>query len=386
MTKRVDATQLLADAQAVTGLQDWGDPTLPMRFALAVEKINGSAMPAHGMDIAERHIRRFLTTRLQFFEDRNLYPIDDEIIDRPMLVTGEPRSGTTLMHALMSVDPRSRALRFREVTYPSPPPGLSLQSEAQRKLVDDEWRAVNETQHAYLISHPYNDMLGDGLPECERTWSFDFRVMTPDAWLQMPMNAVTDLPGDSRAQYRIHKMMLQQLQYRRPPKRWVLKGWHGWCLRDLFEAYPDAQVAWLHRDPVQAAASFAKMMHDIYDGILAVDIAQEAKVIIERMRVTVAKTLTDPLMNDPRVFHLRYLDFVSDPVASIRAYYDHFGRELTSEAEARMTAYLLDNPADRYGKFRYSTDSLVTAGENVQALHDEFEHYRDRFGVLREGC
>ena len=35
-----------------------------------------------------------------------------------MFVTGEPRTGTTLMHALMSVDPDARALRFWEVMYP----------------------------------------------------------------------------------------------------------------------------------------------------------------------------------------------------------------------------------------------------------------------------
>ena len=34
----------------------------------------------------------------------------------------------------------------------------------------------------WLHCHPYNDMLGNGLPEDERTWAFDFRVMTPTAW------------------------------------------------------------------------------------------------------------------------------------------------------------------------------------------------------------
>ena len=42
-----------------------------------------------------------------------------------MFVTGEPRTGTTLMHALMSVDPDARALRFWEVMYPSGPPGVA---------------------------------------------------------------------------------------------------------------------------------------------------------------------------------------------------------------------------------------------------------------------
>jgi len=43
---------------------------------------------------------------------------------------------------------------------------------------------------------------------------------------------VGGLPADARAQYRIHKMMLQQFQYQRPKKYWVLKGFHGSACRN----------------------------------------------------------------------------------------------------------------------------------------------------------
>ena len=59
-------------------------------------------------------------------------------------------------------------------------------------------------------------MLGDGLPEDERTWAFDFRVMTPTAWWRVPMQNLFDGPADRQPprRYRIHKMMLQALQYK----------------------------------------------------------------------------------------------------------------------------------------------------------------------------
>ena len=46
----LDAARLLADAQSRTGLSDWGDVTLPKRFGIAVEHLNGV-----GMDAAGRH-------------------------------------------------------------------------------------------------------------------------------------------------------------------------------------------------------------------------------------------------------------------------------------------------------------------------------------------
>src|ERR1700739_3095646 len=225
-----------------------------------------------------------------------------------MFVTGEPRSGTTLMHALMSVDPHARALRFWEVMYPSPPPGLAGPDDERRERADADWREINAKIPKWLHSHPYNDMLGDGLPEDERTWAFDFRVMTPTAWWRVPMQSlVGGLATDAAAQYRLHKAMLQQLQYARPRKYWVLKGFHGFRLKEMFATYPDATLVWLHRDPVQVAASRTMMMAD------------------------------------PRILHVPYSDFIADPVATVGRYYAFCGRALTSEGEASMRDYLAYN-------------------------------------------
>jgi hypothetical protein len=302
VTAGLAADALLAGAAAETGLADYGDPTLPERFAVAVEHLNSLGMDGTGIAAAAQACRWLLTSRLEFIEDRNRYPIAGEVIAEPMFVTGEPRSGTTLMHALMSVDPDARALRFWEVMYPSPPPGLAGPDDPRREQADADWREINAKMPKWLHSHPYNDMLGDGLPEDERTWAFDFRVMTPTAWWRVPMQSlVGGLATDARAQYRLHKAMLQQLQYRRPRKYWVLKGFHGFRLEEMFETYPDATLVWLHRDPVQVAASRTMMM--------------------------------------------------------------------------------ADNRGDRHGKFRYSTKLLTDIGENLDALHEEFRPFLERFGV-----
>ena len=386
MNARLDAAELLGAAQTETGLHDYGDPTLPERFTVAIEHLNGLGMDADGVREAAQVCRWLLTSRLEFIEDRNRYPIGDEVIDAPMFVTGEPRSGTTLMHALMSVDPHARALRFWEVMYPSPPPGLASPDDDRRERADADWREINGKMPKWLHSHPYNDMLGNGLPEDERTWAFDFRVMTPTAWWRVPMQSlVGGLATDPAAQYRLHRAMLQQLQYERPRKYWVLKGFHGFRLKEMFDAYPDATLVWLHRDPVQVAASRTMMMADIMDGIVGpVDLLAEAKKHLEMTRAGVANTMNNPLVDDPRILHLRYADFIADPVATVQRYYAFCGGELTDAAESAMRAYLANNRGDRYGKFRYSTQLLVDIGEDLDALHTEFRPFRERFGVAIE--
>ena len=383
MVNLLDADALLAEAKAQTGLSDWGDDSFEGRFALAAAHINTIPMDAAGRQAAANNCLWLLTDRLKFFNDRKLWPLDTEVIERPMFATGEPRSGTTLMHALMSVDPDARALRFWEVMHPSPPPGTVAGEDPRIALADDEWREINTRMWKWLHCHPYNDMLGGGLPEDERAWAFDFRVMTPTAWWRVPMqNLSLGLPTDSAAQNRIHHMMLQALQYNRPKKYWVLKGFHNFRLKEFFATYPDATLVYLHRDPVMVAASSTMMMSDIMEGIVGkIDLVAEAKMHVERVRASIANTMANPLIADPRIHHVRYKDFVADPVGTIREYYAFAGRPFTPQAEAAMRGYLANNRGDRHGKFHYSTKVLTDAGYDLDALNAEFAAFRGRFNV-----
>ena len=271
------------------GFRDWGDASLPGASGRPSRTSTAIPMDAAGRQAAAENIHWLLTDRLRFFEDRKRYPIADEVIERPMFATGEPRSGTTLMHALMcgrSGRPRAALLGGDAPLAAARHGRASGETDPRIAQADDEWREINAKMWKWLHCHPYNDMLGNGLPEDERTWAFDFRVMTPTAWWRVPMqNLSMGLPTDAAAQYRIHKAMLQQFQYRRPKKYWVLKGFHGFRLKEFFAAYPDATLVWLHRDPVQVAASSTMMMADIMEGIVGtIDLKAEAKMHLDRVR------------------------------------------------------------------------------------------------------
>ncbi len=376
----LDAPALLAQAQATTGLSDYGDPTLPQRFGLAVAHLRSAGMDAAGQQAAAETCLWLLTSRLEMLEDCNRYPVGEEVIERPMFATGEPRSGTTLLHALLSVDPNGRSLRFWEVMYPSPPPGMASPDDARRAQADDDWRDILRRLPKWLTSHPYNDMLGDGLPEDERTWGFDFRVMTPTAWWRVPMGmTIGGLPLDPAAQYRLHKMMLQQCQYARPKKYWVLKGFHGARLKALFDTYPDARIIWVHRDPVQVIASRIVMAGELVEGLSGrVDWKEQAAIHLAASRASFQATLANPWLDDPRIHHVRYQDFVADPVATIGRFYKASNVPFGAETEAAMRDYLQSNRGDRYGKFKYSTEVI---NADIPALHAEFAPYRERFGI-----
>ncbi|HEX7852753.1 MAG TPA: sulfotransferase [Sphingobium sp.] len=380
VTTLLDAGAMLRAAQDATGLGDWGDPTFISRFEQAVDKIRGARMDEEGELAAVANIHWLLTDRLRFFDDHKTYDLDREVIERPLFVTGEPRSGTTLLHALLSVDPEARALRFWEVMHPSPPPGLAAPDDPRRAQADAEWREINAHLPQWLKSHPYNDMLGDGLPEDERSWAFDFRAMTPTGWWRVPMGmGVAGLPVDAPVQYRIHKMMLQAIQHGQPKKKWVLKGFHAGRFPAFFDAYPDARLIYIHRDPVQSIASRIQMVADLTEGLTGkVDMAEQSRLHTRLGRESFHAIMDNPMIDDPRILHVRYQDFVKDQIGVIRAFYEFAGYELTPAAETAMRDYLVGNKGDRHGKFVYSTDLI---DGDVEAIHAEFAAYRVRYGI-----
>jgi hypothetical protein len=226
-------------------------------------------------------------------------------------------------------------------------------------------------------------MLGDGLPEDERTWAFDFRVMTPTAWWRVPIGPMgTSLPADPTAQYRLHKMMLQQFQYRRPKKYWVLKGFHQRRMAALFAAYPDAHVIWVHRDPIQTIASQIVLIGELTQMLTGkIDWQAQAELQREGAIAGYLAALADPMISDPRIHHVRYKDLTADPVGLLRDFYRKIGKPFDAETEGAMLHYLRNNRSDRYGKFTYSTDIL---NAELGPINDRLAPYRERFGLELE--
>ena len=86
----------------------------------------------------------------------------------------------------------------------------------------------------------------------------------------------------------------------------------------------------------------------------------------------------NPLIDDPRIHHVRYQDLTADPIGTLRTFYGKYGIPFTDATEAAMRDYMANNRSDRHGKFRYSTDILNT---DIDALHAKFAPYRERFGI-----
>ena len=124
---RLDVQRLTAAAEAATGLSDWGkDQTFRIGLEKLVKALNDLDAPDLLRQQAGMRMTGSLMTLLHFVEDEKLHPeILAERIERPVVIVGLPRTGTTVTYDLLALDPAARAPRNWEFAMPWPAPEIA---------------------------------------------------------------------------------------------------------------------------------------------------------------------------------------------------------------------------------------------------------------------
>ena len=99
-----------------------------------------------GRVLTRRFLLRLLEVRLQLMRtlDEDPHVVDEEI-DRPLFVAGAPRTGTTILFALLEVDPSFRAPLGWELLRPVPPPGPDGEADDPRIALADRELVAAQT-------------------------------------------------------------------------------------------------------------------------------------------------------------------------------------------------------------------------------------------------
>ena len=221
---KLDEATLLDKACGGTGLEDFGDDSFREALRVLLQAYESEAdlnfigrLCVHGDTV------RLLANRLRLVADRRRYPaVADEVIRRPLFITGLPRSGTTFLHALLAQDPAHSAPQVWEVMYPSPPP--------ERATYDADRRIAATARQLRLIDILMPDfktvhLIDARLPqECIAITNHAFRSYTFESMYRVPSYRSWHDRQDKRPEYEFHRSFLQHLQWRCPGSRWVLKA------------------------------------------------------------------------------------------------------------------------------------------------------------------
>jgi hypothetical protein len=326
-----------------------------------------------------------LWNRLRVIDYVKRHPeVADQPVERPLVVLGLPRTGTSLASYLLDQDPLRRSLLTWEAEDSVPPSTReTLRTDARCRKKKAELDILAEGLKAANIPMVHWDE-ADGPTECMFVHDQDFRAYLWEAFMPNADYAEWLLATDMTSTYAYERLVLQVLQSR-APGTWSLKmPSHAVHVEALLSTFPDARIIWAHRDPFKATASFLRLNY-LSRAVLGADV--DLTVIVPNVLRQLGEHVNRPLrtrsrIGDDRFFDLHYADLMRDPISVMRALYDWAGDDLTPSTEQGMLDWLVHHPQDRFGVAPYSLDGSGVTRADLEPIFDE---YLSVFDIELEG-
>lgn len=368
---------IIAKAEAISGLKYWGDPSVFQNLEQILKSFLSDVPQTdkvrEGMKV---YLINLLIQRLQIENVFALHPeIEDEPVERPLIVTGYPRTGTTILQNLLSLDPLARPLLYWESVIPVPPPEpQTFKTDPRIQICAQGLANFYEQCPAYARIH---HMTADGPNECENLFTFDLSTSFFNLFHAMPSYMDYLYSRDMRPAYRYYKRMLQLLNWKFPKRRWILKApLHLPFLKDLVQVFPDAALVITHRKMEKVIASlcdliatwrnFAGGPDNVNKGAIGQEFIGQLPIIMENYAALRAK------LGDRVFYDVDYRDTVSDPVKLIRNIYDHFDYEFTDDFASLIKTYMVEHKQHEFGKHEYH---LSDFGLSENMVEQAFSSY-----------
>jgi hypothetical protein len=380
----IHVDQLVDCARERTGLVDFGDDAMWEGLDVLVSALNHEAeLNDVGRQGFEDTIVDNLANRLRVTDWLTRHPrLLRAPVERPVVIIGPMRSGTTLLSRLLHQDPGLRSLMKWEALNSVPPPdAATFERDPRIQAAKRGERILNALNPGIEI---VNESRADAPTECIEIFSQDYKCYLWDGLARVPTYGAWLRNCDYTSAYAYHRRVLQLLQSR-APGRWSLKSpAHRLAIDVLAQTYPDALFIETHRDPVTVVASTCSLVYwtsRIYtDADHRPYIAEHWTDVVEQMADRVNSFRDEH--GDARFLDVHYAQLVRDPIAVMRRVYSFLGRELTDSLEAAMRAYITANPQGKHGRHVYRLRELCL---DRAELEGRFATHVARYDIPREG-
>ena len=385
---------ILKQASAETGLDDFGDNlhVAPLESLMRAMPTEGDLstlgqLSNHSTLVGYAKQKLLMTDLLKRHPE-----IHDIEIDRPVVIAGQGRTGTTHLHNLMSSDRSFRTMPYWESLEPVPP--LAEQGIDHGRCVEDDPRfgrcaeglaGLNGTLPYFKRMH---DMTPEHVHEEIALLAIAYGGMAPETMAVMPSHRDWYLASDQTPYYEYLKTVLKVLMFLRPTgaDRWLLKSpQHVEQLGPLMSVFGDATVICTHRDPVAVAKSMSTML--AYTARMSRNpkkIRDVGLYWIDRMqRMFWAMARERELVPEAQSIDVKFHEFMADDIATVKTVYELADHRWSAETETAMADYMALHPRGVHGSVSYHIEEDFDV--DLEELATDLQFYVDRFGVRTEG-
>jgi hypothetical protein len=363
---------LHASAVKATGLDDFGVDDDNYREALGtlLESYRRDAdLTELGSKMCRFFVRNALVARLVSEAAWKQYPEHVDLsVERPIFVTGLPRTGTTAIHRLLTADPTHQGLELWLAEFPQPrPPRETWSNNPVFARLDAQFAKAHAEDPDYTGLHY---MTADEVEECWQLLRQSLHSVSYETLAHLPTYSQWLAKQDWTKSYQRHRKNLQLIGLNDPGKRWVLKNpSHLFALDAVFATYPDALVVQCHRPPETILASMCSLAQHTTAGwsntfsgnVIGQDAIETWSRGLELFDAERAK-------HDPAQFYdLDYFELIKDPIAVVEEIYGKFGLDFTDAARESMEAMHAESQkGPRAPKHTYSLADYGLTPEEVK--------------------
>lgn len=383
---RIDPDRIRRDAQTLTGVEDTEAHLFDRNLDMLADSINREGdLPESGAEIARAEFTGALANRLQSLKWVSDHPeILNEPIEKPLFLTGLPRSGTTFFQHLFDCDPDLRLPRTWECDEPCPPPAVDPES-VQRRIA----RTVAHCQDLKVQVRDFDAIhLRDpeGTEECHGFLTQTFSAVGFHNYQNVPsFTEYLFRELDLEAAYRVHRRQLQLLQWRSPRQRWAVKyPNHLIAMPEVLKVYPDATFVMTHRDPVQTLASLCRLTEAMREPRMRrVNVEEIGPQMLDFVGRHIDRMMafTDTPEGMSRVVSVDYYALLADPAKVLAGVYERVGMTMGQRVQLEVQAWQKANPKGKRGAHIYALENY---GLDADEVAERFSAYRRRFNVMRE--
>ena len=366
---------LHASAVKAAGLEDFGadDDNYLEALGVLLDSFRRDAdLTEFGSKMQRFFVRNALVARLVSEAAFKQFPQHADVaIERPIFVTGLPRTGTTVLHRLLTADPVHQGLELWLAEFPQPrPPRETWLDNPAFVRVDAQFTKAHEEDPDYTGLH---FMTADEVEECWQLLRQSLHSVSYETLAHLPTYSQWLATQDWVKPYQRHRKNLQLIGLDDVEKRWVLKNpSHLFALDALLATYPDALIVQCHRPAETIMASMCSLAQHTTAGWSN---GFSGDVIGRDAMETWSRGLE--LFDAERARHdsaqfcdVDYFELVKDPIACVQGVYRQFGLDFTDGArEAMVTMHNESQQGQRAPKHTYS---LADYGLTAELVKDRF--------------
>ncbi|WP_165362526.1 sulfotransferase family protein [Promicromonospora panici] len=296
--------------------------------------------------------------------------IEDEPIEDPVIITGLPRTATTLAHNILAGSAGHRGPALWELLFTD----IDRGEGAARAHIEDTRkmaRAFMRLAPAFRVIHPLDAEKPD---ECNYLLPHGSSHL---ARADMPDYNHWQRDRDYLPDYVYLRRAVQVLQYGRARRRWILKSpMHLAHLPEILAVFPGATIVWTHRDPAAAIGSVCSMVETTQ----ALHVRRPDPHAIGRTWLELQASAVEQARaaraaaQGVRFVDVPYAWLAAEPHARMPELYDRIGATWTDRDAGNLDAVLARAGAGRSHEYELSRYGLTAAGVGA-AFGDYSEKY-----------